>query len=334
MGFPGLDHFGSTPIISSMKVLCILALAVAVSAEADHHLLYKSLLPVTGYYQQPLVYKQPAPVVYKQQVPLVYHQQPLVYKQAVPAVVPKYQAVSPGVSHTVLKREAEAEPNHHLVYNVPATTYAHQPLVYKQPAVVYKQPAVVYKQPAVVYKQPIAYQQPIVYKQPVAPVMTPVVYKAQPVNYMAGSFADDSKKPFDYAAKGKYIANSAGTIHIAKREAEAEAEAEPTHTVGYNTYQTGPLSYVKQPIVAYNKPIVAYNNYGYSGLYSPYATTYAHSYGKREAEAEAEPWTVYGGAFNYPLTTYGVRTPYTTYGGYGVRTPYTYSSMNYPSYYY
>merc|ERR1711934_462742 len=294
MGFPGLDHFGSTPIISSMKVLCILALAVAVSAEADHHLLYKSLLPVTGYYQQPLVYKQPAPVVYKQQVPLVYHQQPLVYKQAVPAVIPKYQAVSPGVSHTVLKREAEAEPNHHLVYNVPATTYAHQPLVYKQPAVVYKQPAVVYKQPAVVYKQPIAYQQPIVYKQPVAPVMTPVVYKAQPVNYMAGSFADDSKKPFDYAAKGKYIANSAGTIHIAKREAEAEAEAEPTHT-----------------------------NYGYSGLYSPYATTYAHSYGKREAEAEAEPWTAYG--------SYGVRTPYTTYGGYGVRTPYTYSSMSYPS---
>merc|ERR1712010_199065 len=288
MGFPGLDHFGSTPIISSMKVLCILALAVAVSAEADHHLLYKSLLPVTGYYQQPLVYKQPAPVVYKQQVPLVYHQQPLVYKQAVPAVVPKYHAVSPGVSHTVLKREAEAEPNHHLVYNVPATTYAHQPLVYKQPAVVYKQPAVVYKQP-------------IVYKQPVAPVMTPVVYKAQPVNYMAGSFADDSKKPFDYAAKGKYIANSAGTIHIAKREAEAEAEAEPTHTVGYNTYQTGPLSYVKQPIVAYNKPIVTYNNYGYSGLYSPYAT-------------------------------YGVCTPYTTYGGYGVRTPYTYGSLNYPSY--
>merc|ERR1711934_1190762 len=318
MGFPGLDHFGSTPIISSMKVLCILALAVAVSAEADHHLLYKSLLPVTGYYQQPLVNKQPAPVVYKQQVPLVYHQ------QAVPAVVPKYQAVSPGVSHTVLKREAEAEPNHHLVYNAPATTYAHQPLVYKQPAVVYKQPAVVYKQPAVVYKQPIAYQ------QPVAPVVTPVVYKAQPVNYMAGSFADDSKKPFDYAAKGKYIANSAGTIHIAKREAEAEAEAEPTHTVGYNTYQTGPLSYVKQPIVAYN-------NYGYSGLYSPYATTYAHSYGKREAEAEAEPWTVYGGALNYPLTTYGsygVRTPYTTYGGYGVSTPYTYSSMNYPCYYY
>merc|ERR1711935_87455 len=279
MGFPGLDHFGSTPIIiSSMKVLCILALAVAVSAEADHHhLLYKSLLPVTGYYQQPMVYKQPAPVVYKQQVPLVYHQQPLVYKQAVPAVVPKYHAVSPGVSHTVLKREAEAEsePNHHhqMVYNVPATTYAHQPLVYKQPA--------------------IAYQQPIVYKQPVAPVVTPVVYKAQPVNYMAGSFADDSKKPFGYADKGKYIANSAGTIHIAKREAEAEAEADPSHT--------GPLSFVKQPIVAYNKPVVTYNNYGYSGLYSPYAT--------------------YG--------SYGVRTPYTTYGGYGVRTPYTYSSLNY-----
>merc|ERR1711935_1280327 len=112
------------------------------------------------------------------------------------AVVPKYHAVSPGVSHTVLKREAEAEPNHHLVYNVPATTYAHQPLVYKQPAVVYKQPAVVYKQP-IAYQQPIVYQQPIAYQQP-------IVYK----------------QPVGYADKGKYIATSAGPIHIAKREAE------------------------------------------------------------------------------------------------------------------
>merc|ERR1712038_1125841 len=84
------------------------------------------------------------------------------------------------------------------------------------------------------------YKHPVVYKQP---VVTPVVYKTHPVNYAAGSFANDAVKPFDYAAKGKYVANSAGTVHIAKREADP-------YTVGYNTYQTGPLSFVKQPIVA------------------------------------------------------------------------------------
>jgi len=311
-----------------MKVLLILALAAAVSAEADPQLLYKSLLPTT-YVQQPLVYKQPA-VVYKQPA-VVYKQQPLVYKQAVPVVVPKYQASSPGVSHTVLKREAEAD-HHYMTYGYPAV----QPLVYKQPVVqplVYKQPIVT----PVVYNAPLAVKtysndavkaedyaskgkyhaenagaihiakreaeadhhymtygypavQPLVYKQP---VVTPVVYKAQPVNYAPGSFANDAVKPFDYAAKGKYVANSAGTVHIAKREADP-------YTIGYNTYQTGPLSFVKQPIVAQPS--------------SFYPVTY-HTLGKREAEAEAEPWTVYGGAYSYP---------YTTYGGYGYRTPYSY----------
>merc|ERR1711934_859251 len=116
------------------------------------------------YVQQPLVYKQPA-VVYKQQQ-VVYKQpamvQPLVYKQAVPAVIPKYHSVSPGVSHTVLKREAEAEPDHHIMtYGMPAV----QPLVYKHAAV----------QP-LVYKQAI---QPVVYKAPVA----------------VKSFANDAVKP-------------------------------------------------------------------------------------------------------------------------------------------
>merc|ERR1712024_408448 len=103
MGFPGLDHFGSTPIISSMKVLCILALAVAVSAEADPQLLYKSLLPTT-YVQQPLVYKQPA-VVYKQQQ-VVYKQpaavQPLVYNQAIQPVLYKTPVMQPVVYNAPL----------------------------------------------------------------------------------------------------------------------------------------------------------------------------------------------------------------------------------------
>ena len=93
---------------------------MAVSAEANHHLMYKSLLPTT-YVQKPLVYNTPIvkPVVYN--TPVV---QPLVYKQAVPVVAPKYQAHSAGVSHTVLKREAEADPQL-LVGAVPAAVPYH-----------------------------------------------------------------------------------------------------------------------------------------------------------------------------------------------------------------
>merc|ERR1711884_759914 len=126
-----------------MKVLCILALAVAVSAEADHHLMYKSLFPTT-YVQKPLVYNTPIvkPVVYN--TPVV---QPLVYKQA----VPQYQAHSAGVSHTVLKREAEADPQFlYKTYGYPAV----QPVVYNKP---------------VVYTKPVVYSAPVV-----APVVTPV----------------------------------------------------------------------------------------------------------------------------------------------------------------
>merc|ERR1711884_230663 len=158
-----------TPIISSMKFLVILALAVAVSAEADPQLMYNTYgsgWPITSYVQKPVVSTKP-----------------LVYTKPV-----QYHAASPGVSHTVLKREAE--PYHHVM---PVTTYGH---------------SLVHPTQSVVYKQAV---QPVVYKQAV-----------QPVKYMAGSYADDSVKPFDYAAKGKYMANSAGTIHKAKREAEAD----------------------------------------------------------------------------------------------------------------
>merc|ERR1719288_67762 len=105
-----------------MKVLCILALAVAVSAEADHHLLYESLLPATTYVQKPLVYNTPV-----------------------------------------------------------VNTYAAKPLVYSAPVV--------------------------------HPVVTPVK-----------TYANDAVKPFNYAAKGQYTANSAGVVHVAKREAEADPQ--------------------------------------------------------------------------------------------------------------
>jgi len=366
-------HTRPSIVIGSMKVLCILALAVAVSAEANHHLLYKSLLPTTTYVQKPLVYNTPVVNTYAK--PVVYNTpvvQPLVYKQA----VPQYQAHSAGVSHTVLKREAEADPqllyggyktygypavqplvyNKPLVYSapvvapvvtpvktyandavkpfnyaakgqyiansagvvhvakreaeadpqllyksiLPATTYVQKPVVYQTP-VVYKQPEVVYKQPeALVYKQavpvaykPVVYTKPVVYSAPVvAPVVTPVL--------KAKTYANDAEKPEDYAAKGMYHAENAGAVHIAKREADP-------YTIGYNTFQTSPTSFVSAPIVTAQQPAFYHTAAG--------LTTYSHLFkrdaeAEPEAEAEAEPWMTYGGYGYGGMPYMSVGTPY------------------------
>merc|ERR1712088_543590 len=333
-----------TPIISSMKFLVILALAVAVSAEADPQFIYPGYtgytgLPVTSYVQKPLVSSYV-------QKPLVYTK-PLVYAKPV-----EYHAQSAGVSHTVLKREAE--PFHHAaavpytygampvttyttghvtpymtgfthgvktptysndrvtpfgyaakgsyVANsagvvhvakreaeadaqmiLPVNTYAHQTLVHPTQSVVYKQAVqpVVYKQAV----QPVMYTKPVVYSKPLV-YTTPIVQKIQPVNYMAGSYADDSVKPFDYAAKGKYIANSAGTIHKAKREAEAD----PALLYGSGIIPTTYTSGIYNTAGIYNAGIYS------TGLtHLGYPTTY--HYGKREAEAEPQYYG-YNGIYN------------------------------------
>merc|ERR1711992_433482 len=346
-----------TPIISSMKFLVILALAIAVSAEADPQLMYNTYgagWPITSYVQKPLVSTYVKPVVYTK---------PLVYIKPV-----QYHAASPGVSHTVLKREAE--PYHHVMpvttygampavtytsgyypythgvktptYSndavtpfgyaakgqyransagvvhvakreaeadaqmiLPITTYGHQTLVHPTQSVVYKQAM----QP-VVYKQAV---QPVMYTKPVVPLVynTPIVQKVQPVNYMAGSYADDSVKPFDYAAKGKYMANSAGTIHKAKREAEAEAD--PALLYGSGIIPTTYTAGVYNTAGIYNTGL--YN----TGLYNAhltYPTTY--HYGKREAEAEPQYYG-YSGIYNsyYRPSAYtysGLRTYGYPYG--------------------
>merc|ERR1719414_2005399 len=298
-----------------MKVLCILALAVAVSAEANHHLLYKSLLPTTTYVQKPLVYNTPVVNTYAAK-PVVYNTpvvQPLVYNAPVvaPVVTPvktyandavkpfnyaakgQYVANSAGVVH-VAKREAEADPQ--LLYKsiLPATTYVQKPVVYQTP-VVYKQPEVVYKQPeAVVYKQAVpVVHKPIVYSAPiVTPVVTPLL--------KAKTYSNDAVKPEDYAAKGKYHAENAGAVHIAKREADP-------YTIGYNTFQTSPTSFVSAPIVTAQQPAF------YTGLTAG-LTTYSHLFKREaeaepEAEAEAEPWMTYGG-YGYAMPYMSVGTPY------------------------
>ena len=73
---------------------------------------------------------------------------------------------------------------------------------------------------------------------------------------------DDATKKVDtpdYANKGKYVAESAGAIHIAKREAEADP-------LFYSGYAASPLAYN----AAYAYGAYAGAPLAYSGLYSPY----------------------------------------------------------------
>merc|ERR1712203_1084368 len=80
-----------------------------------------------------------------------------------------------------------------------------------------------------------------------------------------------------YAGAGRYVANSAGVVHVAKRSADAEPEADAY----YGAYGLG---------------------YGYGGLYGGYgvraygAYPYAYGayYGKRSADAEPEADAYYG----------------------------------------
>ena len=79
-----------------------------------------------------------------------------------------------------------------------------------------------------------------------------------------------------YAGAGRYAANSAGVVHLAKRSAEPEAEA-------YYGYYGLPYSY------------------GYSGY--PYAHTAYSYYGKRSAEPEADAEAYYNfGYYGHPYS--------------------------------
>merc|ERR1719428_692371 len=52
-----------------------------------------------------------------------------------------------------------------------------------------------------------------------------------------------SYTPYGYAASGRYVADSVGAVHIAKREAEAEPEAEAEADAYYRSYGYSNLGY-------------------------------------------------------------------------------------------
>merc|ERR1712001_230442 len=77
-----------------------------------------------------------------------------------------------------------------------------------------------------------------------------------------------------YAAAGRYVANSAGVVHVAKRSAEAEAEPEADAfytTYGYGLPYAGYSGYTGYPYAhaAYNYG--AYSPYHYGLGYAAYA---------------------------------------------------------------
>merc|ERR1712001_147958 len=101
-----------------------------------------------------------------------------------------------------------------------------------------------------------------------------------------------------YAGAGRYVANSAGVVHVAKREAEAEADADAFYGVyGYSGYQYATT------YGAYG----AYGAYGYPYAYGAYSA-YAHpySYAPYAAYTTAAVAGGYAGAGRYVANSAGV----------------------------
>jgi len=117
---------------------------------------------------------------------------------------------------------------------------------------------------------------------------------------------------------------------IAKREAEAKADPLTIYSHAYN-YGAWPYTTGYARTIAPYTYTTAQNVMPYTYTYPAY--TNAHLIAKREAEAEADPLTIYSNAYNYgawPYTTGYARTiaPYTYTTAQNIM-PYTYT---YPAY--
>jgi len=187
----------------------------------------------------------------------------------------EYVAETEGSVH-IAKREAEADPA--LVYSMYNGAIA--PQVYgAYPGIATPVAAanpLVYGQP-LAYNNPLVYGQPLAFNKPVVPSVFPTVYNTLKVK----SFSDDSVKPENYASKNEYMAKTEGSVHIAKREAEADpALVYSTYNGAFNTAAaTTPIvrstafttPYMRT--APYTTPLVAgrtispyYNTLGYYGF--------------------------------------------------------------------
>ena len=192
----------------------------------------------------------------------------------------RYVANSAGVVH-VAKREAEAEADadafygaygyglpyaaygaHHYgyagyPYAYGAYGYAGYPYTYAAAPAVAAAPAIA-AAPAVAAAPAIA----------VAPAATAQVSPSASLTTVGLADASIPAIAGGYAGAGRYVANSAGVVHVAKREAEAEADADAFYGaygygLPYAAYGAHHYGYAGYPY--------AYGAYGYAG----YPYTYA-----------------------------------------------------------
>merc|ERR1711902_308845 len=122
---------------------------------------------------------------------------------------------------------------------------------------------------------------------------------------------------YPYAGAGRYVANSAGVVHVAKREAEAEADA----AYFYGGYGYAGLGHVGYPY-AYGYAGYPYAAAGYAS-YSPSASTHIAGLAPAAVPALAGG---YAGAGRYVANSAGVvhvakreaeADPALLYGAYG-----------------
>jgi len=289
-----------------MKAFATALFAVAaVKAEADPQFLaYNNVVAsplLRSIVHTPAVYTHTAPVTYTA---------PVVAAKAV--VAPRFHAESAGgVKHTVLKREAEAEADPALLYtNGWATGYTGYPYAaatygawgynpYRRVVALGKREAEAEADPALLYTNAWG-MSPYVYgARPLLAAPYTHAAVAAPLSAAApavGTYSNDAAKFTPaYAAKGQYVANSGGAVHVAKREADAEADPALLYSNAWG--------YTGYPYAA--------TTYGAWG-YNPYNRVVA--LGKREAEAEADPALLYRSAFGYAPSVYtGYTAGYTGY---------------------
>lgn len=197
-----------------------------------------------GYY--PTTYTSPLVSAYQPAVYSGYHA-PAAYAAVVPvAQGPKYVAKNGEVEHVVYKREAEAEAEAQFPFygNVAYGAPAYTP--YGVPA--YTGYAGV---PAVAYNTPV---------------------------YGTGlkTYANDAVSAKGYAAKNQYVAETAGSLHIAKREAEAEPEAALAY--GYATPYATAYNYGLNYGSAYARPLAYSAGYPYTAGYAATGYPVAYAY--------------------------------------------------------
>merc|ERR1712107_866085 len=116
---------------------------------------------------------------------------------------------------------------------------------------------------------------PVAYAHHVAaPVVTGTAQVSPSASLTTVGLADASIPAVagGYAGAGRYAANSAGVVHVAKREAEAEADADAFYGVyGYAGYPYASTYGAYSGYAGYPYAYGAYSAYAHPYSYAPYA---------------------------------------------------------------